>query len=96
MVVASGTTVDFSLPGKFRALALRIALSPDTPPNAQATVRILADGQEVGRTPPFHAGDPPRFVEITLQDPQKVSLVADSIFAGTRVLLIDPVAIREK
>ena len=95
MMAPAGTTVDFPLPGRFRALALRIALSPDTPPGAQATIRILADGREIGQTPVFKAGDQPRFVEITLQDPKTVTLVADSIFAGAKALFIDPVAIRE-
>ena len=95
MDVPAGTSVDFPLTGKFHAVALRIALSPDTPPNSQAIVRVLADGREVARTPVFLAGDQPRFVEVTLQDPQTVTLVADSVFAGTKVLLIDPVAVRE-
>ena len=94
MSTFTGTQVDFPLTGKFRALALRVALASDAPPNSQATIRILADGREIGRTPLFRAGDPPRFVEITLQNPQTVSLMADSIFAGTKVLFIDPVAIR--
>ena len=34
-------------------------------------------------------------IEAILQDPQTVTLVADSVFAGTKVLLIDPVAVRE-
>ena len=95
MVVPVETVVDFPLTGKFRALALRIALSSDSPPNAQAAVRVLVDGREVGRTPPMKSGDQPRFVEVTLQDPRSVTLVADSPIAGTRVLFIDPVVIRE-
>ena len=94
MMASSGTLVDFPLTGRFRALAFRIALSPDAPPNAQAAIRILADGVEIGRTPLFKAGDGPRYVEIPLQAPRTVSLMADSMFAGTKVLFIDPVAIR--
>ncbi len=90
-----GTTIEFPLPGKFRAMGVRIALSPDSPPNSQITIRVLADGREVGRTPPFKAGDPPRFMEITLQDPRTVTLEANSIFSGTKVLFIDPIAIRD-
>jgi len=96
LVTPTGTTVDFPLTGKFRALTLRIALSPDSPPKAQASVRILTDGQEAGSPLPLQAGDPPRLVEVPLHDPRTITVVADSVFAGTRVLLIDPVAILEK
>jgi hypothetical protein len=41
------------------------------------------------------ADEQPCFVEIPLQNPKTVTFVADSFFAGTKVLLIDPVAIRE-
>ena len=95
MEAGMGTTIEFPLPGKFRAMGVRIALSPDSPPNSQITIRVLADGREVGRTPPFKAGDPPRFMEITLQDPRTVTLEANSIFSGTKVLFIDPIAIRD-
>ena len=95
MMTDPGTQVDFPLTGRFRSMALSIALSSDAPPNAQATVRILADGQEIGRTPPFKAGDRPRFVQVTLNGPKTVSLVADALFAGTKILYIDPVAIRD-
>jgi hypothetical protein len=95
MMVSAGTIVDFPLTGRFRALAFRIALSPDAPPNAQAAIRILADGREIGRTPPFKVGDQPRFVEIPLQKPKIVTFVFDSVFAGTKILIIDPVAVRE-
>jgi hypothetical protein len=95
MAVPTGTIVDFPLTGKFHAVALRVALSPDSPPNSQAIIRILADGREVARTPDFRAGDQPRFMEVTVSDPQTVTLVANSMFGGVRVLVIDPVAIRE-
>jgi len=95
MVASAGTTVDIPLTGKFRALAMHVALSPDSPPNSQATLRILADGREIARTPPFKAGDQPRFMQVTLSDPKTVTLAVDSIVDGTRVLFIDPVAIRE-
>lgn len=94
LVAAAGATVDFPLTGKFRALAMRVALGPDAPPNTQATVRILADGKEVGTTPPFKAGDQPRFVQVTLPQPKTLTLVIDSVYAGTSVLFIDPVAVR--
>ena len=95
MMTDPGTQVDFPLTGKFRSMALSIALSSDSPHGAQATVRILADGQEIGRTPAFKAGDPPRFVQVTLNSPKVISLAADALFAGTKILYIDPVAIRD-
>ena len=95
MATTVGTAIDFPLPGKFRAMGVKIALSPDSPPNSQVTIRVLADGREIGHSPPFKAGDQPRFMELTLQDPKTLTLVADSIFAGTKVLLIDPVAIKD-
>jgi len=95
LVAPAGTTVDFPLTGKFQALAMRVALAPDAPANSNATVRIMADGKEVSRTPPFHAGEQPRFVQVALHNPKTLTLVADTVFAGARVLYIDPVAIRE-
>jgi len=94
MAAEPGTVLDFPLTGKIRALALRVAVLSDTP-NAQAIVRILADGREIGRTPAFKAGDQPRFVQVTLQDPKTLTLVADSLFSDTRILYIDPVVIQE-
>ena len=96
MVAKPQTMVDFSLEGQFRAVAMKVALSPDSPPDAQATVHVLADGQEVGHTPLLRAGEQPLSVEITLHDPRTVTLVADSASTRTRVLFIDPTAIRDK
>jgi hypothetical protein len=95
MMVPVGTTLEFPLTGKFHAMGAWIALSPDSPPNSNLTIRVLADGREIARTPSFKAGDQPRFMEVTLQDPKTVTLEADSVFADAKVLLIDPVAIRD-
>jgi hypothetical protein len=95
LVVPSGTAVEFPLAGKFTTLALRIGIAPGVPPNAQVSVRILADGREIGRTPPFKAAGQPAFVELNLLSPKKVTFVADSNFAEAKTLLIDPVAIRQ-
>jgi hypothetical protein len=96
MLVPAGMTVDFPLPGKFRAMCAWIAMSPDSPPNSQATIRVLADGKEIGRTPPFKAGEQPRLLRVTMQDPKTVTIGADSIYVGPKVLIIDPVALRDK
>ena len=95
MDVPAGTSVDFPLTGKFHAVALRIALSPDTPPRSQAVVRILADGREIGQTPVFKAGDQPRLVQIPLQDAKTVTLATDTANSGVKVLYIDPVVVRK-
>jgi hypothetical protein len=95
MAVPAGTRIDFPLAEKFRAVALRIGFSSDSPPGSQATIHVLADGKEVAATPPFKAGDQPRFMEATLQDPRSVALIADSTTPGARILFVDPVAIRD-
>jgi len=95
MVAPEGTSVEFPVPGRFRALALRVALSPDSPPKAEAILRILADGKELLHSPVIVAGNQPRFVEFPLQYPETVTLEVNSFFPGTKVLLIDPVAIKE-
>jgi len=95
MAVPAGAMIDFSLTGNFRALALRVALSPDSPPNAQMVVRILADGRQLALSPPFKAGDPPRFMEMPLSDPKTITLEPDSNIPGASMLFIDPVALRE-
>ena len=94
MAVMPGTSIDFPLTGKFRALALKVALLPDSPPGSQATLRILADGKEVEQPPPIKAGDQPRFIQVTLHSPATVTLVATTTL-GAKVLYIDPVAVRE-
>ena len=93
MVLPAGTSADFPLSGPFHSLAVSFAVAPGAPDNAQAAVRILADGREVGRTPPFRAGEQPRFVQVTLLQPKTVTFVADTT-ANTRVLVIDPVAVK--
>lgn len=92
--VMTGTTIDFPLSGKYRAMAMQVMISSDSPPNAQAIIHVLADGKEVGTTPPFKAGDHPRFVQVTLQNTKTLSLVGDSTFDNTKLLMIDPVVIR--
>jgi hypothetical protein len=89
----AGTKMTFPLSGKFRAIAMRVMIGPESAPNAQATFRISADGNETV-TPPIKAGDQPRFVQVMVQDPKSVTIIADSPYPGTKVLLIDAVAIR--
>jgi hypothetical protein len=89
-----GATIEFPLTGKFHAIAMRIAVAPDSPPNSSLAVRVLAGGREA-TSPVFKAGDQPRFWETPISSPGSVTLEAGSIFAGPKVLLIDPVAIRD-
>jgi hypothetical protein len=90
----AGTTLNFPIGEKITALSSRIVLSPTSPPNAQVTVRVLADGQEIGRTPPLKAGDPPRLMKASVQNPKILSFEVESSSAGPKVIFIDPVAIR--
>jgi hypothetical protein len=94
LAAPAGTSVDFPLTGKSRELAMRIAVSPDSPPNSTAVIRILADGREIGRTPALKQGEQPRFLQITIQSPKDISFAADSPNTGTQVLFIDPVVLR--
>jgi hypothetical protein len=94
LAVPSGTSLAFPLTGKFSGMALRIAVSPDAPPNALVVVRFLADGRELGRTPPIKASDQPAFANLNFQSAKTITIVADSSFPGVKALLIDPVAIR--
>ncbi len=89
------TLLEFPLPGKFRAFGTQVAVSADSPPNATATIRILVNGQELAKTPPFRVGDAPRFLELSLPSAAHITLQAQSIFPGTKVLYLDPVAIRQ-
>jgi hypothetical protein len=89
-----GTALEFPLPGKFRAVALRIAVASGAAPGAQVTVRILAGGTEVFRAPPCKAGDQPLLVRANIPSPKAATIVADSDSPGAMALFIDPVAIR--
>jgi hypothetical protein len=95
MAMPVGKTVDFPLQGKFSSVAMNVVMLPGTPANTEATVRVLADGKEIGRTPVFKAGDAPEFVRFPWTSGQTVSLVADSTTSGLKVLVMDPVAIRD-
>jgi hypothetical protein len=92
--LGTDTAIDFPLPGKFRAFGVQIALSSDSPPNATAIIHILTDGHELAKSPPFRAGDPPRFLELSLPNATHLTLQAESMFPGTKVLYLDPVAVR--
>lgn len=94
IVATANNTIDFPLDDKFRALSLHIALSPDSVPNGQASLRILADGVEVKRTPPLKSGDTPFLVNVPLQNPKTLTFAIDSSVPGARLLIIDPVALR--
>ena len=97
MIVArAGSSVDFPLTAKFSGLTLRVALSPDSPANAQAVLRVLADGHEVGRTPLIKGGDAPRIVSVKLQNPHALTFQVDSTEPNARLLIVDPVAIRSQ
>ena len=96
LVARAGTAVDFPLTDKFNGLTLQIALSPDSPPNAQIILHILADGHEVGITTPIRAGENPRLINLKLQDPKTLTLQIESATPDARLLLIDLVAIRDK
>ncbi len=95
MAVSAGTTLNFPLPSKFRTLAVRVALLSDAVPNAQAGIRVLADGREISRTAAFKSGDQPQFVEFSIPGCRTLSFVPGSLPPGARLLLIDPFAIRE-
>ncbi len=95
MAAAPGTTLNFPLPGKFRTLAMRVAFSSNAPPNAQASIRVLADGRDINRSSSIKAGDQPQFVEVNITGSRTISLVLSSFPPDARLLLIDPVAIRE-
>ncbi len=88
------TAIEFPLPGKFRAFGVQVALASDSAPNATATIRFLTDGHELAKSPPLHVGDPPRFMELTLPNAAHLTLQAESMFPGTKVLYLDPVGVR--
>ena len=92
--VGIGTKIDFPLTTNFRGMSMRVALASDSPPNAQAVIHVMADGRDVATTPPFKAGEEPRLVQVTVQNPKSLSLVADSAFGTIKVLYINPVALR--
>jgi hypothetical protein len=94
LVLPAGAKVEVPLKGKFQALAMRLAVAPGAPANAEATLRVLIAGKEVACTPAFIAGAQPRSMRLTVTDPQSITLAVDSAQAGTRLLLIDPIAIR--
>ena len=94
LLAAAGTRLEFPLKDKFNALSLQVALSPDSPPQAQAALRVLADGKEIGRTRAFKAGEQPSQVRISLNNPKILTVVVEPATPGARLLLIDPVTIR--
>jgi hypothetical protein len=94
LATSAGTKVEFPLTGKFSGLAMRVALDSNSPPGVSANIRILADGREIGNSPPFRAGEAPRFLRISLQQPVTLAFQIESASPGTKVLLIDPTLIR--
>ena len=93
LVAAAGSTIDFPVAGHFRALSLRLALSPDSPPNAQVSLHVLADGHDAGSVAPVKSGDAPRLLNLPLQDAKTLRFVVESSVPGGRLLIMDPVAI---
>lgn len=94
MAVDSGTQVNFPLTGKFRAIALKVVLPSDAPVGSEVTVRIMADGKEVGHAA-VKAGDPPRLLQVGLSHPASVILDAGMVPGGAKILYLDPVVVRE-
>ncbi len=93
MVLPAGVSVEFPIKGKAQALALRITVSPDSPPGATMVLRVLANNKEIYKTPSVASGERPRFVETEITDAQNLTLVADTSVAGAKILIIDPLVI---
>jgi len=89
-----GTAIDFPLPGKFRAFAVQVVLGSSSPANATAVIHFLTDGHELAKSPALRAGDPPRYMELTLPTASRITVQAESGSPGTKVLYLDPVGIR--
>jgi hypothetical protein len=94
LAVPAGIAASFPLTGRFSGMSVRIALASGAAPNAQATIRILADGRDIGDTPPFKAGEEPRSLRVTLPQPASLAFQIESTSPGTKVLFIDPLLIR--
>jgi hypothetical protein len=94
LVVPEGVLIEFPLPGKFRALTMRLAVAPGAPANAQATLHVLEGDKEIAQSPALRAGDLPHALWSALDMPASVTLKVESAQPGTRMVLIDPVAIR--
>lgn len=91
----TGTTIDFPLSGgKYRAVAMRIMVSPDSPAGTQAIVHVYADGKEIATTPAFRMGEQPRFAQVIIQNIKTLSLMGESPMEGAKILFIDPVVIK--
>jgi hypothetical protein len=95
LVLPAGAKVEVPLSGKFRALAMGLALAPGASSNAEIGLHVLVEGKEVGNAEKLKAGDQPRCIRFAVSDPKSVTLVVDKAGAGTRLLLLDPVAVRE-
>ena len=94
LAVPTKTPIEFPLTGPFRTISLRVAVAPGGPPTGQASLHVLVNGAQVYTTPILKSGDQPLAVKTPLHDAKSVTLVADSATEGTKILLIDPVAIR--
>jgi len=94
LAIPPQTSLEFPLTGKFRAVALRVAVNPGGP-DVQAKFHLLVNGQEIYTTPALKTGDLPLMVKVPIHDAKTVTFVTDSSVATAKVLLIDPVAIRE-
>jgi hypothetical protein len=96
LAIAADAPVDFPLRGKFDALAMRIAVAPGSPASAEATLHVLSGGKEIADTPALKAGDSPRSLWLKLGSLQGLTLKVESAQPGTRLMLIDPVAVLGK
>jgi hypothetical protein len=96
LAIAADAPVDFPLRGTFDALAMRLAVAPGAPADAQAILHVLSGGKEIAVTPPLKAGDAPRSLWVKLGSTQGLTLKVESAQPGTRLMLIDPVAVRAK
>jgi hypothetical protein len=96
LVVPEGVAVDFPLRGKFRALAMRVALAPGSAEGAQAILHVLVGGKEIATSVPLKTDDAPRSMWCKLDQPAEITLRVASAQPGARIVVIDPVAIRAK
>jgi hypothetical protein len=94
LVVPANMAIEFPLKDKFRAVTMHLALAPNSLANAQATVLIRADGNEVGAAVTIKNGEPPEWVTLQVQQPKALTLRVSSSSPSVKLLIIDAVAVR--
>jgi hypothetical protein len=95
LTLASGAELTYTLDGRYRSLIATLGVPTGLLPYAPARFILVADGQEIFRSPPLTSIDDPLRIAVSLVGKSKLTLHLESTSPHGQGLLADPLLVRQ-